>query len=37
MTGHMGPIAHAAGVNRHLIDHITKAAVLDGQSGMIAA
>ncbi|NJO22859.1 MAG: alpha/beta hydrolase [Sphingomonadales bacterium] len=36
-AGHMGPITHAAEVNRHIVDHIAKAAGMDGHAGTIAA
>lgn len=36
-AGHMGPITHAADVNRHIVDHIAKASGIDGQAGMITA
>jgi pimeloyl-ACP methyl ester carboxylesterase len=36
-AGHMGPITHAADVNRHIVDHITKAAGIDTHAGTIAA
>jgi pimeloyl-ACP methyl ester carboxylesterase len=36
-AGHMGPITHAAEVNRHVVDHIAEAAGMDGHAGTIAA
>lgn len=36
-AGHMGPITHAADVNRHIVAHIAKAAEVDHHAGTIAA
>ena len=36
-AGHMGPITHAADVNRHIVAHITKAAGINRQAGTTAA
>ena len=36
-AGHMGPITHAAAVNRHIVDHITKAVAIDPNVGAEAA
>lgn len=36
-AGHMGPITHAAEVNRHIVAHIQKAAGIDHHASTIAA
>lgn len=36
-AGHMGPLTHAADVNRHIVDHIANSAGNDAHTGTIAA